>query len=164
MSRVRRRLGSPPSRLGALPLPSLPSTARGSISSRGSFPSWRVRCSAIRVSSKHELKERLMAFIDDINREPVVRRRKSIFPLVHCGERRRAMLSGHPLSRVYERGKPASGRIGKGGLSATSTAVVRCRRRSGWPLPAVGADVTTCRGPRTEPAGLTGTTWPVTSQ
>jgi hypothetical protein len=26
----------------------------------------------IRVSSKHELKERLMAFIDDINREPVV--------------------------------------------------------------------------------------------
>ena len=24
--------------------------------------------------------------------------------------------------------------------------------------------VTTCRGPRTEPAGLTGTTWPVTSQ
>jgi transposase len=26
----------------------------------------------IRVSPKHELKERLMAFIDDINREPVV--------------------------------------------------------------------------------------------
>lgn len=26
----------------------------------------------IRVSSKHELKERLMAFIDDINREPIV--------------------------------------------------------------------------------------------
>jgi transposase len=26
----------------------------------------------IRVSSKHELEERLMAFIDDINREPVV--------------------------------------------------------------------------------------------
>src|SRR5689334_12560191 len=26
----------------------------------------------IRVSSKHELKQRLMAFIDDINREPVV--------------------------------------------------------------------------------------------
>jgi hypothetical protein len=26
----------------------------------------------IRVSSKHELSERLMAFIDDINREPVV--------------------------------------------------------------------------------------------
>jgi hypothetical protein len=26
----------------------------------------------IRVSSKHELKERLMAFIDDINREPVL--------------------------------------------------------------------------------------------
>ena len=26
----------------------------------------------IRVSSKHELKKRLMAFIDDINREPVV--------------------------------------------------------------------------------------------
>src|SRR6516162_9900874 len=25
-------------------------------------------------------------------------------------------------------------------------------------------DVTTCPGPRTEPAGLTGTTWPVTSQ
>src|SRR5271169_4506882 len=25
-------------------------------------------------------------------------------------------------------------------------------------------DVTTCRGPRTDPAGLTGTTWPVTSQ
>src|SRR5215469_12934902 len=25
-------------------------------------------------------------------------------------------------------------------------------------------DVTTCRGPRTEPAGLTDTTWPVTSQ
>jgi hypothetical protein len=26
----------------------------------------------IRVSSKHELKERLMAFIDDVNRQPVV--------------------------------------------------------------------------------------------
>jgi hypothetical protein len=26
----------------------------------------------IRVTSKHELKDRLMAFIDDINREPVV--------------------------------------------------------------------------------------------
>jgi hypothetical protein len=26
----------------------------------------------IRVSSKHELKQRLMAFIDDVNREPVV--------------------------------------------------------------------------------------------
>jgi hypothetical protein len=26
----------------------------------------------IRVSSKHELKDRLMVFIDDINRQPVV--------------------------------------------------------------------------------------------
>jgi hypothetical protein len=25
-------------------------------------------------------------------------------------------------------------------------------------------DVTTCRGPRTDAAGLTGTTWPVTNQ
>jgi len=30
--------------------------------------------------------------------------------------------------------------------------------------PAFSPDVTTCRGPRTEPTGLTGTTWPVTSQ
>jgi hypothetical protein len=40
----------------------------------------------------------------------------------------------------------------------------RAARASEGSSTEVCPDVTTCRGPRTEPAGLTGTTWPVTSQ
>jgi hypothetical protein len=60
---------------GALPSRSRRRTGHGSISSRASSPSWRVRCCATSASApntKHELKERLIAFIGDINREPVV--------------------------------------------------------------------------------------------
>jgi hypothetical protein len=62
--------------LAALPSRSRRRIGHDSISSRASSPSWRVLARSvlrhIRVSSKHELKERLMAFIDNINCEPVV--------------------------------------------------------------------------------------------
>jgi hypothetical protein len=59
--------------LAALPLRSRRRTGHDSISSRASSPKLaRSVLRHIRVTSKHELKERLMAFIGDINREPVV--------------------------------------------------------------------------------------------
>jgi hypothetical protein len=59
---------------GALSIPSSrPSTALGSTSSRDSSPSSPARYPAPhRVASKHELKERIMVGIDDINRHPVI--------------------------------------------------------------------------------------------
>jgi hypothetical protein len=66
-------LAGPRRRSGALPSRSRRRMGHGSISSRASFSKLaRSLLRHIRVSSKHELKERLIAFIGDINREPVV--------------------------------------------------------------------------------------------
>ena len=52
---------------------SLPSTAPGSTSSRASSPSSLARCSGTSASPpSQELKDRIIAAIDDINRHPVV--------------------------------------------------------------------------------------------
>jgi hypothetical protein len=73
MSRAGPRAGLRRSQSGALPSRSRRRMGHGSISSRASSPNWRVRCCATsRVSSKDELKQRLIALIGDINREPVV--------------------------------------------------------------------------------------------
>jgi hypothetical protein len=73
MSQRRPRPGLPLSPLGALPSLSRPSTAHGSISSRASSPSWRARCSATSGFAQNTNSESvLMAFINDINHEPIV--------------------------------------------------------------------------------------------
>jgi hypothetical protein len=49
-------------------------------------------------------------------------------------------------------------------LRVIQQAQKRAARASKGSSPGVCPDVTMCRGPRTDAAGLTGTTWPVTSQ
>jgi hypothetical protein len=60
------------SRSAASNLPSRPSTAPASILSRASSPSSAAQCCHIRVASKQELKDRIMAAMDEFNRNPVV--------------------------------------------------------------------------------------------
>jgi hypothetical protein len=70
--REKQEPGSTLDRLDASSLPSRPSMVRGSISSRASSKFARSVLRHIRVTSKHELKERIVAGIDDVNRHPVI--------------------------------------------------------------------------------------------
>jgi hypothetical protein len=68
--RRKPKPGSLPNQRVASNLPSPQSMAPGSISSKASSPSWCV-LRHIRVASKHELAERILAAIEDINQQAV---------------------------------------------------------------------------------------------